>query len=92
MKLIAYDIADAKRLRKVAKLCELYGLRIEKSLFECSMPDKLFTQFWNELKDIVAENEDAVIAYDVTDSQTTAALCLGTVKRPGKGNCFICGC
>ena len=33
--LLSYDIADSpERLRKVAKICENYGVRVQKSVFE----------------------------------------------------------
>lgn len=32
--LILYDIRDPKRLRKVAKILESYGVRVQKSVFE----------------------------------------------------------
>jgi CRISPR-associated protein Cas2 len=31
------DAAGRKRLRKVAKICEAYGQRVQKSVFECSV-------------------------------------------------------
>ena len=37
--LIAYDIASDKRLRRVARICEDYGIRVEKSVFECDLSD-----------------------------------------------------
>jgi CRISPR-associated protein Cas2 len=33
--LVAYDIADEKRLRAVAKMMESYGTRVQRSIFEC---------------------------------------------------------
>ncbi len=38
--LIAYDVSTAdkpgqKRLRRIARACEDYGVRVQKSLFEC---------------------------------------------------------
>jgi len=33
--LITYDIADHRRLQRVAKLMESYGVRLQKSVFEC---------------------------------------------------------
>lgn len=46
--LITYDIDTStpqgqRRLRKVAKICEAYGLRVQKSVFEvvCQEPDKI---------------------------------------------------
>lgn len=35
--LIAYDIADEKRLRRVAKVMEAYGERLQYSVFLCDL-------------------------------------------------------
>ena len=35
--LILYDIADAKRLRRVARVCEDFGVRLQNSVFECDI-------------------------------------------------------
>jgi CRISPR-associated protein Cas2 len=35
--LILYDIADAKRLRRVARVCEDFGVRLQDSVFECDI-------------------------------------------------------
>lgn len=40
--LIAYDVSTAdrkgqKRLRRVARACEDYGVRVQKSIFECQV-------------------------------------------------------
>jgi CRISPR-associated protein Cas2 len=35
--LVVYDIADPKRLRRIAKVMETYGNRVQKSVFECSL-------------------------------------------------------
>ena len=34
LRLVAYDVADARRLRKVSAVCRDYGLRIEYSVFD----------------------------------------------------------
>ncbi len=37
---ISYDIGDARRLRRVARLMERFGTRVQKSVFECCLaPD-----------------------------------------------------
>ena len=38
---ISYDIANPKRLCKVAKTLENYGLRVQYSFFECEMNQKI---------------------------------------------------
>jgi len=92
LKIVAYDICDAKRLRKVAKVCELYGIRIEKSVFECDLTEELFQQFWLELYDIIDEVEDSVVAYRINKADAREILSIGCVKRPEKRLCYICGC
>ena len=42
--LVAYDVGTAtdggeKRLRRVARACKDYGVRVQKSVFECSVGD-----------------------------------------------------
>ncbi len=32
---LSYDIADARRLRRVARIMERFGTRVQKSVFEC---------------------------------------------------------
>ena len=92
LKIIAYDISDPKRLKKVAKTCELYGCRIEKSVFECDLKEELFVQFWLELMDIIDENEDSIVAYRINKADAKEILSMGCVQRPQKRLCYICGC
>lgn len=68
--LVAYDIADPRRLRRVAHLCEDYGVRMEKSVFECDVTDAQMAQLWGRLSDLVDEEDDRVFAYRI-----------GTVER-----------
>ena len=35
--LVCYDIAEAKRLRRVFKLCKNYGDHLQFSVFECDL-------------------------------------------------------
>ena len=46
LRLIVYDIADARRLHKVAEVCKDYGIRIEYSVFECDLDERVFQTFW----------------------------------------------
>lgn len=38
--LIIYDITDNKRRRKVSKILEKYGIRIQFSAFECELNEQ----------------------------------------------------
>ncbi len=63
LRLIAYDIADPKRLRRIAEACEDYGVRVQKSLFECWLEEPRFEQLWARLQDEIDADEDALAAY-----------------------------
>lgn len=63
--LIAYDIGHPRRLRRVAKVCADYGIRMEKSVFECDLTDEQMAQFWERLSRVVDEEEDRVFDYRI---------------------------
>ena len=80
--LVAYDIASPNRLRKVAKICESYGIRVEKSVFECDLPPEQFENLWCALIDIVVEDEDAVVAYSLCQRCVRRTESIGVIVRP----------
>lgn len=63
--LIAYDIGHPRRLHRVAKVCADYGIRMEKSVFECDLTDEQMAQFWERLRRVVDEEEDRVFDYRI---------------------------
>lgn len=87
--IVAYDICAPKRLRKVAKTCERYGVRIEKSVFECDLPVEQFEAFWCDLIELIDEGEDAVVAYRICRSCLAETESMGVVPRPEKRICYI---
>ena len=42
--IVAYDIADPRRLNRVAKVIKDYGTRVQKSIFEVNVDDKRFIE------------------------------------------------
>lgn len=89
MHLIAYDIAEPSRLRKIAKVCELYGVRIEKSVFEADLSEENYQDFWMELMELIDENEDAIIDYRICKNCIKQAEVMGIVKRPRRVICYF---
>ena len=65
LRIIAYDITSPKRLRKVALLCLDYGIRIEKSVFECDLRADRFEVLWDKLKQIVNRDVDSLVCYPI---------------------------
>ena len=59
--LVCYDIADAKRLRRVFKVCKNYGDHLQFSVFECDLSPTGKAGLESELTDIIKASEDQVI-------------------------------
>lgn len=78
LRVIAYDIRDPKRLKRVAKCCERYGVRIEKSVFESRLGNERFAAFWKDLCGIADLEEDSLVAVPV------CAMCEEGIKTAGR--------
>lgn len=66
--LVTYDVrteerAGQRRLRRVAKICESYGQRVQKSVFECLVDDKTFDILERKLLDAIDVQEDSLRIY-----------------------------
>lgn len=79
--IVAYDIANPKRLRAVAKACEDFGVRVQYSVFECRLEADRFEDFWIELQGIIDPKEDRLVAYRV------CAACARGIQTAG---CMVC--
>jgi CRISPR-associated protein Cas2 len=82
--LVAYDISNPSRLRKIAKTCEDFGIRVEYSVFECDLCHEDFGQLWTLLRNIIDEEEDCILAYHICGSCVSRIESMGAVTRPGK--------
>src|SRR5881296_2180090 len=63
LRVIAYDIACPLRLRRAAEICLDFGVRVQKSMFECWLDEDRFDQLWDRLNQVTKRSEDAVVAY-----------------------------
>ncbi|MCE2558085.1 MAG: CRISPR-associated endonuclease Cas2 [Acidobacteria bacterium] len=66
--LVTYDIADtegkgASRLRRVARVCEKYGERVQLSVFECRLSPTRLARMIGEVQDILDSDMDSLIVY-----------------------------
>jgi CRISPR-associated protein Cas2 len=59
--LIAYDICDPKRLRKVAKICEDFGLRRQYSVFFCRLAAVDLVRLKSRLYDVINLDRDQIL-------------------------------
>jgi len=58
--IVAYDIADETRLRKVAKIAEDYGTRVQKSIFELDVRLSALKEMMDRVAATIEPEEDGV--------------------------------
>lgn len=81
--LVTYDVttdnaAGRRRLYKVAKVCEAYGQRVQKSVFECTLSPSQFEQFKHRLQQEIDPEQDSLRIYRLREPRTKHLQVLGT--------------
>jgi len=61
--LICYDISNPKRLQKTAKVLENYGIRVQRSFFQCEMTPNRLESLKNEILGIINIKKDYFFIY-----------------------------
>jgi CRISPR-associated protein Cas2 len=87
--LVAYDIAEPKRLSRVAKVCEDYGVRVQYSVFECRLEEPDFEDFWLKLLCEIDDEEDRLVAYKIDARSAKETLTAGTMVCSEKVVCYL---
>ena len=82
---IAYDVctiekAGQRRLRRVAQACEDYGVRVQKSVFECRVGDKEWARLRQRLLDEFNPKEDSLRFYFLEEDQVSRTEHHGAAK------------
>lgn len=70
--LVSYDVSTeskegAKRLRHVAKVCQNYGQRVQKSVFECRVDKNTLHKLRTQLLDTYNREEDSLRIYRIME-------------------------
>ena len=68
MVLITYDVntiseTGQKRLRRVAKVCQDYGQRVQNSVFECRLTESQYVLLKNKIENIINHELDSIRFY-----------------------------
>ena len=87
--LVAYDIMEPKRLSRVAKVCEDYGVRVQYSVFECRLEEPAFQDFWIKLLCEIDDQEDRLVAYKIDARSAKETLTAGTMVCSEKVVCYL---
>ncbi len=77
--IIAYDVPDDRRRRKLADALENFGDRVQYSVFEVITRDKDFEVILKRIESIIVSDEDSVRLYPLCEG------CVGKVKVLGTG-------
>ena len=74
---IAYDTPSNKRRRKLAKLLEGYGLRVQWSVFECRLRSEEIRMLKQRLLRLIDSNLDSVRLWPVPETSCARIENLG---------------
>lgn len=80
--LVAYDIADPKRLRKVARACEDFGIRRQFSVFFCRISTTDLIRLRSRLYDVIDLDQDQVLFIPLCTRCAGATETLGRPIEP----------
>lgn len=69
---VSYDVVDDKRRMKVANTLKDYGRRVQFSVFECLINEKILKEMKERTSKLINDTEDSLRFYQ---------LCEGCVKK-----------
>jgi len=75
---LCYDIADDRRRRRVTKVMESYGYRVQESVFEAFLSSSDLEEMSARLKKEIEEKEDSIRIYALCGTCGAAISILGT--------------
>lgn len=92
--LLTYDIDlsdGGKNLRKVAKICEQYGIRVQNSVFEMEIDSAELTSLKNSLGKVLNLLTDSVRIYKIGKMENVKIDIIGKEKKIelSKDNAFF---
>lgn len=82
--LVTYDVnttseSGSRRLRKVAKICQDYGQRVQNSVFECLVDPAQLVILKHKLKEVIDEENDSIRFYRIGKNWQVRVETMGKV-------------
>lgn len=70
--LVTYDVSTKttqgeRRLRRVARVCQDFGQRVQKSVFECSVDQAMYEDLTRRLVGCIDKDEDSLRFYRLVE-------------------------
>lgn len=83
--IVSYDVsttsaAGKRRLRRVAKLCENYGVRVQNSVFECVIPYEGLLVLKTALEQVIDTEQDSLRIYPLGKNGREKIIHIGQEK------------
>ena len=94
MVVVSYDVdtttpAGAKRLRKVAKVCESRGCRVQNSVFEVIVNPAQLVELQARLGSVIDSDKDYIRIYRLGSNWKPRITCMGKPLRFEQENVLI---
>lgn len=80
--IITYDVSTVssggqKRLRRVSKICQNYGQRVQNSVFECIVDATQFAELKIKLLETIDQNQDSIRFYRLGNNHKSKVVHFG---------------
>jgi CRISPR-associated protein Cas2 len=79
--LIAYDIANPRRLRRICTLMEDHGRRLQYSVFICDLSRAELAELETLVTAVIDRTTDSIIRIDLGDTATPAQIVITGRQR-----------
>lgn len=80
--LVCYDISNPRRLRRVAKALEGYGVRLQLSVFECPLDKMRFAELKATLNGEINHEEDQILFVSLGLKATDENVVIEAMGQP----------
>lgn len=80
--LLAYDISDPRRLRRVHEVAKTYGYALQYSVFVCDLDDVELVKLERALSEVIAHREDRISVFDLGPPGGRGVQCVRQLGLP----------
>jgi CRISPR-associated protein Cas2 len=86
---VCFDIRDPKRLRRVSDALENFGIRVQRSLFECRLDENQLQELQDRIETLMDLKEDQVRYYPLCPKDVPKIIIDGIGFRTRDWDYFI---
>jgi CRISPR-associated protein Cas2 len=76
--MVCYDITNPRSLKKTAKTLEDFGLRVQKSFFQCNIDKDKMDELYKKISKIINKKKDSFYIYPLCEDCSKKALSDGS--------------